>query len=105
MSILNAFNDNVRNFPDKVALNFIDPSLQRVIYAELDELVDQTTGVFLVHSRMNKPCIVMLYFQWYILFNAPAEDVLLRNVILAAPPGVLPGIDFYFTAIRYLEVL
>jgi malonyl-CoA/methylmalonyl-CoA synthetase len=44
MSFLNAFNNNVRKSPDKIALEFIDPPLQRVTYAELDELVDQTAG-------------------------------------------------------------
>jgi malonyl-CoA/methylmalonyl-CoA synthetase len=44
MSFLKAFNDNVRIYPDKVALEFIDPPLQRVTYAELDELVNHTAG-------------------------------------------------------------
>jgi malonyl-CoA/methylmalonyl-CoA synthetase len=44
MSFLKAFNDNVRIYPDKVALEFIDPPLQRVTYAELDELVNRTAG-------------------------------------------------------------
>jgi hypothetical protein len=42
MSFLNKFNENVRAFPDKVALEFIDPPLQRFTYAELDELVGRT---------------------------------------------------------------
>ena len=42
MSFLNAFNDNVRIYPDKVALEFIDPPLQRVTYTELDEWVNHT---------------------------------------------------------------
>ena len=42
MSFLNAFTDNVRFHPDKIALEFIDPPLQRVTYAELDGLVAQT---------------------------------------------------------------
>ena len=42
MSFLNAFTDNVRKYPDKVALEFIDPPLQQLTYAELDELVNQT---------------------------------------------------------------
>src|SRR5690349_7512046 len=42
MSFLNAFTDNVRKYPKKVALEFIDPPLQRVTYAELDELVNHT---------------------------------------------------------------
>ncbi len=36
--------DNLRKYPDKVALEFIDPPLQRVTYAELDELVGRTAG-------------------------------------------------------------
>ncbi len=44
MSFLNTFTENVRNYPDKVALEFIDPPLQRVTYAELDELIQRTAG-------------------------------------------------------------
>src|SRR5262245_50286487 len=44
MSFLNFFFENVKKFPNKVALEFIDPPLQRVTYAELDELIDQTAG-------------------------------------------------------------
>jgi malonyl-CoA/methylmalonyl-CoA synthetase len=44
MSFLNTFTENVRKYPDKVAMEFIDPPLQRVTYAELDELVDHTAG-------------------------------------------------------------
>jgi len=44
MSFLKTFNDNVRKFPNKVALEFIDPPLQRVTYAELDKLVNCTAG-------------------------------------------------------------
>jgi acyl-CoA synthetase (AMP-forming)/AMP-acid ligase II len=39
MSFLNSFTENVRKYPDKVALEFIDPPLQRLTYAELDERV------------------------------------------------------------------
>ena len=42
MSFLNSFIENVRLYPDKIALEFIDPPLQRVTYAELDRLVGQT---------------------------------------------------------------
>jgi malonyl-CoA/methylmalonyl-CoA synthetase len=42
MSFLNAFDENVRKFPNKIALEFIDPPLQRVSYAELDEWVNHT---------------------------------------------------------------
>ena len=42
MSFLNAFDENVRKFPNKIALEFIDPPLQRLSYAELDELVNHT---------------------------------------------------------------
>ncbi len=44
MSFLNSFTENVRKYPDKTALEFIDPPLQRLTYAELDELVDKTAG-------------------------------------------------------------
>jgi malonyl-CoA/methylmalonyl-CoA synthetase len=44
MSFLDSFDDNVRKFPDKVALEFIDPPLQRLTYAQLDELVNRTAG-------------------------------------------------------------
>lgn len=44
MSFLNSIIENTRKYPDKVALEFIDPPLQRVTYAELDRLVQQTTG-------------------------------------------------------------
>ncbi len=44
MSFLNTFIENAHNYSDKVALEFIDPPLQRVTYAELDQLVQQTTG-------------------------------------------------------------
>ena len=44
MSFLNTFTDNVHLYPNKVALEFIDPPLQRVTYAELDQLVGQTAG-------------------------------------------------------------
>jgi malonyl-CoA/methylmalonyl-CoA synthetase len=44
MSFLNTFIDNVRKYPDKVALEFIEPPLQRVTYAELDRLVLQTAS-------------------------------------------------------------
>src|SRR6476659_10006818 len=44
MSFLHAFTDNVRKYPNKVALEFIDPPLQRVTYAELDELVNRAAA-------------------------------------------------------------
>jgi len=44
MSFLNTFTDNIRIYPDKVALEFIDPPIQRVTHAELDQLVDHTAG-------------------------------------------------------------
>jgi len=44
MSFLNTFNENVRKYPDKIALEFIDAPLQRVTYAELDELVNRAAG-------------------------------------------------------------
>ncbi|HLO16430.1 MAG TPA: AMP-binding protein, partial [Anaerolineales bacterium] len=44
MSFLNTFTENVRKYPDRVALEFLDPPLQRVTYTELDQLVQQTAG-------------------------------------------------------------
>jgi malonyl-CoA/methylmalonyl-CoA synthetase len=44
MSFLNSLIENTYKYPDKVALEFIDPPLQRVTYAELDRLVQQTAG-------------------------------------------------------------
>jgi malonyl-CoA/methylmalonyl-CoA synthetase len=44
MSFLNSFTENVRLYPNKVALEFIDPPRQSVTYAELDNLVQQTAG-------------------------------------------------------------
>jgi malonyl-CoA/methylmalonyl-CoA synthetase len=44
MTLLNTFTDNVNIHPGKVALEFIDPPLQRVTYGELDELVERTAG-------------------------------------------------------------
>ena len=44
MSFLDTFNENVHKYPHKVALEFIDPPLQRVTYAELDDLVNRTAG-------------------------------------------------------------
>lgn len=42
MSFLNAFTENIHKYPDKVALEFIDPPLQRFTYAELDQLIKRT---------------------------------------------------------------
>ncbi len=42
MSFLSTFTENVHKYPNKVALEFIDPPLQRVTYAELNELVNRT---------------------------------------------------------------
>ena len=44
MSFLNALDENIRKFPGKVALEFIDPPLQRVTYAQLDEFINRTAG-------------------------------------------------------------
>ncbi|MCQ3935656.1 MAG: hypothetical protein DPW18_01285 [Chloroflexi bacterium] len=44
MSFLNSFTENVRKYPDKVALEFLDPPLQRLTYAELDEQVNRTAA-------------------------------------------------------------
>jgi malonyl-CoA/methylmalonyl-CoA synthetase len=42
MSFLNSFTENARKYPDKIALEFIDPPLQRLTYSELDHLVNRT---------------------------------------------------------------
>jgi malonyl-CoA/methylmalonyl-CoA synthetase len=42
MSFLTSFSENVRKYPNKTAIEFIDPPLQRVSYAELDESVNRT---------------------------------------------------------------
>ena len=42
MSFLNSFTDNVHKYPNKVALDFIDPPAQKITYAEIDELVNGT---------------------------------------------------------------
>jgi malonyl-CoA/methylmalonyl-CoA synthetase len=44
MSFLKTFADNVHTHPSKVALEFIDQPIQRLTYAELDELVGRTAG-------------------------------------------------------------
>jgi malonyl-CoA/methylmalonyl-CoA synthetase len=44
MSFLDAFAENVRIHPEQVALEFIDPPLQRVTFAELDELTGRTAA-------------------------------------------------------------
>lgn len=44
MSFLNKFTENIRRYPDKVALEFIDPPFQRITYAGLDQLVGHTAG-------------------------------------------------------------
>ena len=47
MSFLNVFTENVRKYPDKVALDFLDPPVQRVTYQELEDMIDQTAGYLL----------------------------------------------------------
>jgi malonyl-CoA/methylmalonyl-CoA synthetase len=44
MSFLDTFTENARKYPGKVALEFIDPPLQRVTYEELNKLVNHTAG-------------------------------------------------------------
>jgi malonyl-CoA/methylmalonyl-CoA synthetase len=39
MSFLDSFTNNVQKYPNKVAVDFIDPPTQRITYAELEELV------------------------------------------------------------------
>jgi acyl-CoA synthetase (AMP-forming)/AMP-acid ligase II len=43
-SFLSAFTENAYKYPDRVALEFIDPPLQRQTYTELNELVNRTAG-------------------------------------------------------------
>jgi malonyl-CoA/methylmalonyl-CoA synthetase len=52
MSFLNAFTENVRKYPGKVALEFIDPPMQRLTYAELDELVNRSAA-YLLRLRLQ----------------------------------------------------
>jgi malonyl-CoA/methylmalonyl-CoA synthetase len=44
MSFLDSFTANVKKYPHKTALKFIDPPIQQITYAELDEMVDRTAG-------------------------------------------------------------
>lgn len=44
MSFLNSFIENVGKYPDKVALEFLDPPLQRLTYSALNELINRTAG-------------------------------------------------------------
>lgn len=47
MSFIDTFSKNARQFPEKVALEFLDPPYQRLTYRELDDLVDHTAGYLL----------------------------------------------------------
>ena len=44
MSFRNTFMENIHSYPEKVALEFIDPPYHRVTYRELDDLVLRTTA-------------------------------------------------------------
>jgi len=44
MSFLKSFIENAGKFPNKTAIEFIDPPFQRYTYAELDQLIDHTAG-------------------------------------------------------------
>jgi malonyl-CoA/methylmalonyl-CoA synthetase len=44
MSFLQSFDENVRMFPNKSALEFIDPPLQRLTYAQLDDAINRTAA-------------------------------------------------------------
>ena len=59
MSFLNAFTENVRKYPNKIALKFIDPPLQRLTYAELDELVNQTAGYLQSLGLQSGDCLAL----------------------------------------------
>ncbi|NWG05658.1 MAG: AMP-binding protein [Chloroflexi bacterium] len=53
MSFLNSFIENTRKYPAKIALEFLDPPLQRFTYAELDEQVNRTSAY--LHSLELQP--------------------------------------------------
>jgi malonyl-CoA/methylmalonyl-CoA synthetase len=44
MTFLNKLAENIHTYPNKVALEFIDPPFQMITYSELGELVQQTTS-------------------------------------------------------------
>jgi len=44
MSFLDSFTANAQKYPHKTALKFIDPPIQQITYAELDEMVNRTAG-------------------------------------------------------------
>src|SRR5215216_778418 len=44
MSFLDTFTDNIRKYPEKIALEFIDLPFQKLTYAELGKLVGQTAA-------------------------------------------------------------
>ncbi len=44
MPFLHSFFENVRKYPEKIALEFIDPPLQQITYAGLDQLVGHTAA-------------------------------------------------------------
>ena len=47
MSFLNVFAENVRKFPNKIALDFLDLPYQRITYGKLDALINQTATYLL----------------------------------------------------------
>jgi malonyl-CoA/methylmalonyl-CoA synthetase len=47
MSFLKVFTENVRKYPNKIALDFLDPPYRRITYAELDALIRQTATFLL----------------------------------------------------------
>lgn len=53
MTFLNKLADNIHAYPNKAALEFIDPPFQRITYSELGELVQQTTNY--LHSLGVQP--------------------------------------------------
>ena len=59
MSFLNTFTANVLKFPNKVALAFIDPPLQRVTYAELDQQVNRTAAYLQSLGLQPGDCIAL----------------------------------------------
>ncbi|MGE5074049.1 MAG: AMP-binding protein, partial [Anaerolineae bacterium] len=91
MSFLETFLRNANQYPDKVALEFLDPPLQRVTYAGLDQLSLRTAGY--LHSIGLQPGDrVALQLTKSLEFIALHLAVLRMNAIslplnLAYPPN------------------
>ena len=75
MSFLNSFVETGSIFPDKVALEFIDPPLQRLTYAELNEFVNRTSGNLQSHRVNFGDCVALQ-------FTKSIEFILLHFALL-----------------------